>query len=793
LAYTLPNTGNIFTQSVTVGFLGSLFSNAAIVVANTTFAGNAITVTTTQPHGLLIGNEIAFVLSTGTNAPNGSWYVSTVSNNTVFSFYANAAPGSAITGGNLYCRPTGQSNHRAFDGGVVFSTNSQSHNQQVIRQTRRYFRYQSGKGIQMSTGSILKPNFNIDRISSSGTVVTVVTKTPHNLMPAANITVVNAVETGYNGIFVINTVIDSYKFTYTAVSTPSANIASGEYIVSATGWYGGASRIGMFDNQNGIFFEFDGTVLYAVKRSSTYQLSGFVSVSPGSEYVTGVTINGVSPIFSKQLKPGDFIVIKGMSYKVDNILSDNQITILPSYRGAVAITNAVVSKTIDTRFPQSQWNLDKMDGTGSSGTDLNLSKMQMFYIDYSWYGAGFIRWGFRGQGGDLVYCHKMMNNNVNTEAYMRSGNLPARYDVSTYPDTTYLTSTVLSTDVISIPVASTFGFSPGPGTALIRNANAYEYVNYTGITNTSLTGLTRGLGGNIAAVGALTVNNPIITITNTSGIQIGQYVYGPYLPYGAFVANLVANTSVTLTSAPYATIAASPISFAPMALTAQTWIYSSVSPIAVEYHGPTFSPLLSHWGTSVIMDGRFDDDKSFVFTNGTATGVSLAPGARQALQSYRISPSVSNGVPGNGLGIREIVNRMQMVLRQIDLFANGSVLVSIVLNTTVSTGSPGWASVGGSSLAQYVNHSAGTNVSGGETIYGFYLNTTGIATQFNTTQQDLVLVRDLGTSILSGGNTGVPNLDVYPDGPDVVTIVATNIGPVTSNMNCRLSWTEAQA
>ena len=34
-----------------------------------------------------------------------------------------------------------------------------------------------------------------------------------------------------------------------------------------------------------------------------------------------------------------------------------------------------------------------MDGTGPSGYNLDLSKMQMYYIDYSWYGAGFVRWG----------------------------------------------------------------------------------------------------------------------------------------------------------------------------------------------------------------------------------------------------------------------------------------------------------------------------------------------------------------------------------------------------------------
>ena len=787
---------NLFTSNVTAAFYGNIYSNVIITMANIAFRGNIIDVSTAIPHGLLIGNEIALVLATGGGgfAPNGSWTVATVTNNTSFSFFANNTPTGSIIGGNLYVRPTGQSLHRAFDGGVIFSTNSASHNNQLIRQTRRYFRYQSGKGIQVSTGSIMKPNFNVDRISAVGTTVTVVSKQPHNLIPGAGITVAGCNEAGYNGSFQVESVIDAYRLTYNATTSGMASPASGNYVVSVSTWYGATNRLGIFDSQNGLFFEYDGTTLYAVRRSSTYQLSGFCSISPGSEIVTGVSVNGVSPIYSKQLIPGDFVVIKGMSYKVDSILSDNQFVIIPSYRGIVPITNAIVSKTIDLKIPQSQFNLDKLDGTGSSGINVDLTKMQMFYIDYSWYGAGFIRWGMRGQNGDCIYAHKLMNNNVNYEAYMRSGNLPARYETATFPTDTLLTANVTAAEVGTIFVHDTTGFPP-VGSAVLRTANAYEYFNYTAKTANTFTGLTRGQTGNLnLLVTSTSTENPVLTTVNTTGIQIGQYVDNKdFVDAGAFVTNLVSNTSITLSQAPNK-VGTFGLKVAPMGLTAQVWNYSGTVPIAVEHHGPIFAPTLSHWGTSVIMDGRFDDDKSFVFTQGTQSGISVpANGGRSCIQSFRVSPSVSNGVAGGGLGIREIINRMQMVLRQIDLFANGSVLVSIILNGTVSPGTPNWQSVGGSSLAQYINHTPGTRIDGGEVIYGFYLNTTGVATQFNTTQQDLNLVRDLGTSILSGGTSALSNVDVYPNGPDMVTIVAQNIGPVVANINSRMSWTEAQA
>jgi hypothetical protein len=248
-----------------------------------------------------------------------------------------------------------------------------------------------------------------------------------------------------------------------------------------------------------------------------------------------------------------------------------------------------------------------------------------------------------------------------------------------------------------------------------------------------------------------------------------------------------------MSTAAFSTNASISVQFAPLGQTTpQTFTYSATYPTQVQLHAPSFSPTISHWGTSVIMDGRYDDDKSFVFTNGMTTALSIAAGARNALMSFRIAPSVSNGTPALQLGQRELTNRMQMVLRQLDLLSAGTFLITIVLNGKVSSATPVWANVGGSSLAQYVNHTATTTIAGGETIYGFYTNSSGGSTNLTTTSQDLPLVRDLGNSIIGGG-TSNPTTGFYPDGPDMVTIMAQNVGASSSNIFARLSWTEAQA
>ena len=803
--YTYTSTtGSIYNPNTTTAYQAYLYSNTALPMASATYSGNLITVTCTGAHGLAVGNEIAMTGTTAsTNAPNGSFVVCTVLSPTVFIFNALATPTGSlnIASASLYVRPLGSVNHRAFDGGVTFSTNAASHNQQFIRQTRRYFRYQSGKGIQMSTGTILKPNIIVDQITSTGTTVTVYSKYEHNVQIGAYVTVSGCNETAYNGTFLVTYVLDTYRIQYTALSTPSQTTASGNYVMSISGWYGGATRVGMFDNQNGIFFEFNGQQLYAVKRASTFQLSGLVQLTAGSNTVTSAGINGINTVFSKQLVPGDFVVLKGMSYRVDQIISDTTITIQPAYRGSVNVGDAVISRTIDTKISSANWNIDKCDGTGISGFNLDLTKMQMFYLDFSWYGAGFIRWGFRGSTGDIVYCHKLPNNNVNYEAYMRSGNLPGRYETNTFPAVTVLTNAIAQSDT-TVTVASTTGFNP-TGSIVIKGSSNYEYINYTGLTSTTFTGCTRGQSGGTITVSSTTLGSNILLTSSTAGVQIGQYLFGTGIQAAAYVTSFVAGTSITMSIAAVANGTNVSVYFAPLGVTAQSsgtfpltnntaTQPSGTNPIAVEQHSPLYSSTISHWGTSVIMDGRFDDDKSYVFTKGMVTPISISANTTNAVMSLRISPSVSNGITGLTLGIRELTNRMQLVLRQMDVFSNGQFLITCVLNGVVSTGTPNWASVGGSSLCQYVFHTVGTTITGGETVFGFFLQQSG-SSNGSVTQQDLSLVRDLGTSILSGG-VAATGTGIYPDGPDVITIVAQNLsGTTAGNMQGRLSWTEAQA
>ena len=818
--YYTGTTGSIYNQNVTIGYQGYAFTNSSITIASMTTSGQNVFVTTANVHGFMVGNEVAVSGVTGTNAPNGSWVISTIINPTNFVYLCNASsiPSGTmtVTSANLYARPVGTLVHRSFDGGIRFSTNSGSHNQQFIRQTRKYFRYQSGKGIQLSTGTTLMPQFNLDGITSSGTTVTVTTKDPHNIGAQIGIQINGCNETAYNGNFTVTGVINPYQFTYTANSTPSNSPASGNYVGSATTWSGASNRIGIFDDQNGMFWEYDGQTLYAVRRNSVYQISGNTWINVGSN-----TLNGNNTIFTKQLNPNDFIVIKGMPYRVHNIQTDSVLTVVPNIRGTQNVTNAVISKIQDIRTPTSQFNIDRLDGTGPSGYKIDLTKDQMFYIDYSWYGAGFQRWGVRGPDGNVIYAHKVINNNVNYLAYMRSGNLPGRYETNSFSKTTALVANVAATD--SVITMANIANWPNTGIAVLRNTSNTEYFVYTGVTTLSngamqLTGAQRGAAyqqgntGNTMYV-TTTLGNTIVTIpasNSTYGLSNGMYVFGNNIAPQTFIQNIVANTYIVLNQAPTGT-GSSQVIIPPLANIAQTINVLTATganslaytgnnqgasvPTAVELHTPQYGPEINHWGTSAIMDGGFTPDKSFIFSKGMPTPLTIYTTAStansMALWSFRVAPSASNGIPGSALGVREIVNRMQQLPFELDAYSNGACLMTLVLNGTVSNTAQQWQNVGGSSLSQYVFHAQNTTVSGGETVFGFFLNNNlGV---FGATQNDLTQLLSLGTSIQSGGtsNTGI---GIYPDGPDVLTLVATNVSTANiAAVQARYSWTEAQA
>ena len=163
------------------------------------------------------------------------------------------------------------------------------------------------------------------------------------------------------------------------------------------------------------------------------------------------------------------------------------------------------------------------------------------------------------------------------------------------------------------------------------------------------------------------------------------------------------------------------------------------------------------------------------------------------LISIRLAPSVDNNLTGS-LGQREIINRMQLQLKQLGITLSHDCTVDLILNGEISNRD--FSNVTTPSLSELVKHQAGDRVIGGTKIYslrasGGTENASGKRLSA-TSDFDISQITDLGNSILGGDGT-------FPNGPDILTIAIVPID--TSDINAdtplavssRITWTESQA
>lgn len=621
-------------------FTGALVPTSSVVTDGAT--PSTITVTTPYEHGLSPGTPLLVDI---TNAPGnvsygeGSFTCLTIPTTKTFTYQAKA--GRPVTGSitaNIYIRPSGFFVHRPFDGGVLIGSGTPHRGAMVARQSKKYFRYQSGKGLLWTSGTLLSTNYDVVNVSATGTAVSgntisITTEVEHYLQIGANVQLSDITTSGYNGYYRVYGIASDTTFTLAlnAELGSATAVMGNQPKVNLINWHGGSVRAGVFDDQNGAFWENNGVVVNAVVRSATFQLAGTVSLEVGSQLVTG---DGTSR-FLEQLKQYDRIVIRGMSHTVTAIQDNNTMTVSPAWRGVTNQSRVKASRVIDVRTPQSEFNLDKVDGTGPSGFVYRPEKMQMMLIQYTWYGAGFIDFGMRGPSGNYITCHRVQNNNVNDEAYMRSGNLPARYAAS----------------------------NEGPSTRLAVGANA------------SVTSMTVDDGSQFPVA---TVNYPFYIQVENEVIKVQGHAAGS----DSFT-NLTRASTFTLWQD------GSSKSFS-MGSAA-----SHSANVGVAMLDCTSSPTLNHWGSAVIMDGGFDQDRGYAFTY-SRNNMALPTTADAKATAYlmRLSPSVSNTIIGD-VGNRDLINRAQLLLES--LFINvtgGRFLVEGILNpTNITSSSISWVNL----------------------------------------------------------------------------------------------------
>ena len=660
--------------------------------------------------------------------------------------------GVGTTGGKhfvdtkLNVRADGTFIHRPFDGGVDITAGT-SPDSKVIRQTRKYFRYQSGKGIQCSMAINFNPYRQVRLLTSSGTTASITTEYPHGLTNGDIIKVRGAtVSSGinhYNGTSLTVSNVSVFGFDYTMPGDPDDDTPGGIIEFTISSYTNAGIRGGLFDDQNGMFYEYDGSTIYCVRRSSTQQIPGTIDTLTAQN-----TITGSNTKFTSHLSVGDMIVIRGQSHKVTRIIDDTNMDIQPKYRGKGA-TGVIITKTVDTRVAQSNWSIDQADGNGPSGFNLDINNIQMVYIDYSWYGAGKIRFGFKDTHGHVKYMHEFIHNNRINEAYMRTGNIPARYEVFNTGIPTYVPSLFhWGTSVIMDG-----GFDNDDSYLFTASGNTLSFTN--GDSNSATTN----------AAGVISSN------------RVSWSTYNHYLELS------------------FATADAPKFSNGVQLYTANEEL-NGQSVAFTQYSGGSFKVYIL-----LQTSGRNPPAVYPTIANSTAVNIGApASGADTVdvssllpLVSLRLAPSVDNNLIGS-VGERDIINRMQLKLNELGISVSHDSRISVILNGALSN--IDYGNVGSPSLSQFVSHDAGDTIQDGTTIYQFRASGGAIGSSGERTVSsqtfDLTRLIDLGNSILGGDG-------VFPNGPDIITICASALDTTSVNstspfqVSSRISWSESQA
>lgn len=698
-------TINDITQSqIASGNTGLSFTGISVIEVN--FATN---------HGFVPGSSITVAISSaGTNAQlaAGAYYIEQVPTATSLRYTARAAgviSNSLV--GTIYARPDSYFVHRPFDGGVQLGTGGPAHGATAIRMSKKYIRYQSGKGVMYNTGALFAPSYDLRNLTANGTavgsIITITTDdTDHGCQVGAQITISGVTTSGYNGVYSVIGIIDERNLQVLAATTLGSTTAVlGDPVSMAVRtWHGSTVRSGIFDDQNGMFWQYDGIQMSVVKRSSTFQVAGNIAINKDSNQVTGTNTR-----FTTQLNAGDRVVIRGMSHVVSAIQDDTTMFVTPDFRGVNNVINVKIVKTIDLIVPQGQWNQDPCNGTGPSGYSLDVTKMQMIGIQHTWYGAGFIDFMLRGPEGNYIFVHRFRNSNVNSEAYMRSGNQPVRYEVINEGAKSRLTATIDSAQT-TIPVADTTYF-PSAGTVLIDN----ELIRYT-------------------------ANNGVNALTGcVRGTSLTQFVGGSQRSFSAGPSATHASTSgVVLVS-------------------------------------NTITPIISHWGSAFMIDGQFDSDRGYIFNyaatsvpvnldKNTAFLIRLAPsvsnaqtgdlGEKELLNRAQFLLSqisvTSDTVSGGGAIV------VEGVLNPINYPTDPTLITWTGLSTQAAGGQPSFSQVASGGSVTWGGGSNQTNA----TVQGAFsttmtaksfsaVTTTVTATSFNAVTQTASAASFLNTQVLT--------------------------------------------
>lgn len=202
-----------------------------------------------------------------------------------------------------------------------------------------------------------------------------------------------------------------------------------------------ASPLTLFDSShryadNNLFSTLTGGSTVASASAAFNQNQGLVELRVDALSGTKV-YRETTKVFSYQ--PGKSLQIlntftlntakSGLRQRVGYYGNDNGIYLELDDNTLYMVERSLVTGSVtSTRVAQSQWNVDKLDGTGPSGLTLDISKAQILFMDIEWLGLGTVRTGFV-INGQFIPCHYFQHANLIATTYITTASLPIRYEI----------------------------------------------------------------------------------------------------------------------------------------------------------------------------------------------------------------------------------------------------------------------------------------------------------------------------------------------------------------------------
>lgn len=108
---------------------------------------------------------------------------------------------------------------------------------------------------------------------------------------------------------------------------------------------------------------------------------------------------------------------------------DNALFLKETSSGLSFVVRSKTSgSAVDTEYARADWNIDSLDGTGTTKINLNFANIEFVYIDFTWQASGRVRFGFIIDGITIV-AHEAKFSNKLTVPFISTPTLPVRYEI----------------------------------------------------------------------------------------------------------------------------------------------------------------------------------------------------------------------------------------------------------------------------------------------------------------------------------------------------------------------------